>query len=142
MGRNVGRESLVKLEIGAQHSQVRLARLVAAGVATLEGFDVEAVEDFRISVDEGCVWLIDQGNGGPLMLQFSVGPDGGVEVTGETARGQSKTGGTLSELAAQILAASCAEHRFDADDAVVRFVLKTRPSSLGDGLPPGDESRS
>ena len=139
---NVSGESTVILQIGAQHSQVRLARLVAAGIAALEAFDVEAVEDFRISVDEGCVWLIDQGDGSPLTLEFAVRPGGIVEVSGETTRRDAAVNGSLGELAAQILSASCAEHRFESDGPRARFALTARASSFGGGVPLSGEGRS
>ena len=144
MGHNVSGESTVILQIGAQHSRVRLARLVAAGIATLEGFDVEAVEDFRISVDEGCVWLIDQGDGSPLTLEFAVRDGGIVEVSGETTRrdAPAPADGSLGALATQILSASCAEHRFESDGPRARFALMARTSSFGGGVPLSGEGRS
>ena len=132
-------ESTVLLHIGAQHTQVRLARLVAAGVATQEGFDVEAVEDLRISVDEACVWLIGQGAGTPLALTFTVGADGRLAVSGETERGEATSEGTLGRLAAQILAASCAEYAFTFDGTTARFALVARPPSPEATEPPGSE---
>jgi len=138
----VSSESTVILQIGAQHSQVRLARLVAAGIAALEGFDMEAVEDFRISVDEGCVWLIDQGDGSPLTLEFAVRDGGLVEVSGETTRRDSPADGALGALATQILSASCAEHRFESDGPRARFALTARTASFGGGVPLSGEGRS
>ena len=138
----MSRESIVVLQIGAQHSQVRLARLVAAGVATQEGFDVEAVEDLRISVDEACVWLIEQGGGAPLALTFSVGADGTVAVRGETGRGEAVSEGTLGRLAAQILSVSCAEHSFTLDGPKARFALVARSSAQEDANPPESGGRS
>lgn len=134
----MGRTSTVSLEIAAEHGQVRLARLVAAGIAAMEGLDLEAVEDLRISVDEGCVWLIEQGNGGALALTFTVREDGTIEVAGETARDGAPATGTLGDLVAQILAASCAEHHFEVDASHARFNLVARVVSP-DGAPAHDD---
>ena len=138
----MSRESTVALQIDAEHTQVRLARLVAAALAAQEGYDLEAVEDLRISVDEACVWLIEEGDGSPLRLVFSVGADDELRVTGETGRGTAGAEGTLGPLAAQILAASCAEHACTVDGTSARFSLRARASAAAGGGPPGDRGTS
>lgn len=129
----------VSLEIGADHRQVRLARLVAAGIGTMQGFDVEAIEDLRISVDEGCIWLIEQGDGTRLLLSFAVRADGLVQVTGETARASEPVETVLGDLAAQILAASCMEHRFELEGSQARFQLVGRSGAFDGPSPSADE---
>ena len=113
--------NVVKLEVGGDHRHVRIARLVASGVASLAGFDVESVEDLRIAVDEGCVWLIDHGRGQPLHLELRP-LSTGIEVIGETDH-DGQTDATPSVLVEQILAASCIEHHFETDGDVLRFRL-------------------
>jgi anti-sigma regulatory factor (Ser/Thr protein kinase) len=78
---------------------------LASGVASLAGFDVESVEDLRIAVDEGCVWLIDHGRGSPVRLVL-IPTSNGIEVIGETDS-DGQTDATPSLLVEQILAASC-----------------------------------
>jgi hypothetical protein len=117
--------NVVKLEVGGDHRHVRIARLVASGVASLAGFDVESVEDLRIAVDEGCVWLIDHGKGSELRLMLRPLNGRGVEVVGETDYdGQAEA--TPSVLVEQILAASCEEHHFETTGDVLRFRLLAR----------------
>jgi serine/threonine-protein kinase RsbW len=116
--------NVVKLEVGGDHRHVRIARLVASGVASLAGFDVEAVEDLRIAVDEGCVWLIEHGRGSPVRLVL-IPTSSGIEVIGETDY-DSETEATPSVLVEQILAASCEEHHFETSGAVLRFRLLAR----------------
>jgi hypothetical protein len=123
--RAVSEESnVVKLEVGGDHRHVRIARLVASGVASLAGFDVESVEDLRIAVDEGCVWLIEHGHGAPLRLVLRP-VNGGIEVVGETDY-SAQVEATPSVLVEQILAASCEEHHFDTTGDVLRFRLLAR----------------
>ena len=112
---------VVKLEVGGDHRHVRIARLVASGVASLAGFDVESVEDLRIAIDEGCVWLIDHGRGQPLHLELRP-LSTGIEVIGETDH-DGQTDATPSVLVEQILSASCKEHHFETDGDVLRFRL-------------------
>ena len=122
----------VSLEIGARHRQVRVARVAAAGIATLAGLDVDAVENLRIAVDEGCVWLIERGDGSPLRLRFDVKEDGRVEVDGVTPRGPDADHEPTSLLVHQIMSAACAEHRFEHVGDQVRFWLLTAPPTADD----------
>jgi hypothetical protein len=116
--------NVVKLEVGGDHRHVRIARLVASGVASLAGFDVESVEDLRIAVDEGCVWLIDHGQGSPVRLVL-IPSSNGIEVIGETDY-DGRSEATPSVLVEQILAASCEEHSFETTGDVLRFRLLAR----------------
>jgi serine/threonine-protein kinase RsbW len=119
----VAQESdVVKLEVGGDHRHVRIARLVASGVASLAGFDVEAVEDLRIAVDEACVWLIDHGDGSPLRLTLRIVDGESIDVVGETDHA-GNADATPSVLVEQILTASCGEHHFDTAGSVLRFRL-------------------
>ena len=53
---------------------MRLARLMASGVASTCGLPLEEVEDFRIAVDELCSTLIEMGDGQPIRLAFEIAP--------------------------------------------------------------------
>jgi len=118
----------IVLEIGSAHREVRIVRLVASGIGSLAGLDVEAIEDLRIAVDEACVWLIDRGDGGRLHLSFDLAPDGVITVTGEIGIGPSPGDPALGALVEQILAASCAEHHFETSVTHARFVVVARTS--------------
>ena len=65
----------IELSLPADSRYMRLARLMASGVATTAGLPLEEVEDFRIAVDELCATLIEMGNGEPLRLVFDVADD-------------------------------------------------------------------
>ncbi len=125
--------SAVSLEINAEHHMIRVARLVASGLAAIAGFDLDAVEDLRIAVDEGCVWLIDEGDGSPLQLACAVRDDSSVEVTGRSGRGTGD--GMVGPLVAQIMAAACALHRFEVGEATVSFTLISRTPIRHDDRP-------
>jgi anti-sigma regulatory factor (Ser/Thr protein kinase) len=74
---------VIELTLPADARLVRLARLVASGVAAAAGFDVEEVEDLRIAVDELCGALVEGGDGSPIELRFDLG-DEQVDVEGTT----------------------------------------------------------
>ena len=129
-GRTPG--ATVTLTIDAVHREVRIVRLVATGVAAMAAFDLESTEDLRIAVDEACVWLIEHGDGSALRLAFVTMEPGRLRVTGETGLGPHTPGDEdLTGLVAQILAASCAEHRFEVADGVARFTLLSTALDAG-----------
>ena len=121
----------IELVLPADTRLVRLARLVASGVATAAGFDVEEVEDFRIAVDEMCAALIEAGIGRPLLLGFDLDDDC-VSVLGSTA-----SNGTASfeierlALSAQILRVVVDEHEMTRDASHTSFRLRKRRSVPG-----------
>ena len=72
MDQNGGR---IELSLPPDSRYMRLARLMASGVATTCGLPLEEVEDFRIAVDELCATLIEMGDGEPVRLSFELGGD-------------------------------------------------------------------
>ena len=75
----------VELSLPPDSRYMRLARLMASGVATTSGLPLEEVEDFRIAVDELCATLIELGDGEVVRLTFELGRD--VLVVVGTTRG-------------------------------------------------------
>lgn len=65
----------IELSLPPDSRYMRLARLMASGVATTCGLPLEEVEDFRIAVDELCATLIEMGDGAPVRLCFELGSD-------------------------------------------------------------------
>lgn len=77
----------IELSLPADSRFMRLARLMASGVATSVGLPLEEVEDFRIAVDELCATLIEMGDGQPLRLVFDLADDS-VIVRATTRMGE------------------------------------------------------
>jgi serine/threonine-protein kinase RsbW len=117
---------VIELSLPADARLVRLARLVASGVATAAGFDVEEVEDLRIAVDELCGALVEGGNGDALQLQFSLG-DEEVHVVGTTGSGGiEQLDDQRIALSRQILDVVVDSHEVTADDGILRVRLHKR----------------
>lgn len=76
----------IELSLPPDSRYMRLARLMASGVASTCGLPLEEVEDFRITVDELCSTLIEMGDGHPILLSFELEPDTLV-VHGRTPAG-------------------------------------------------------
>jgi hypothetical protein len=66
----------IELSLPPDSRYMRLARLMASGVASTCGLPLEEVEDFRITVDELCSTLIEMGDGHPILLSFELEPAG------------------------------------------------------------------
>ncbi|MGE0878609.1 MAG: ATP-binding protein [Acidimicrobiia bacterium] len=118
-------DEAIELTLPADTRLVRLARLVASGVAAAVNFDVDEVDDLRIAVDEMCTALIEGGDGTPLRLRFVVGDDD-VCVRGESGLGE----GALSmesdrlSLSKQILGVVVNEHELIVGDDAISFRLR------------------
>jgi serine/threonine-protein kinase RsbW len=119
----------IELVLPADSDMVRLARLVASGVATFAGFDVTEVDDLRIAVDEGCAALIEAGDGRSLGLSFSLGP-ASVEVVGSTEAGTSTVDALRSSLSERILGVVADEHEFATHHGRASFRLCKWSSTL------------
>jgi serine/threonine-protein kinase RsbW len=77
----------IELSLPSDSRYMRLARLMASGVATTSGLPLEEIEDFRIAVDELCATLIEMGDGEPVRLSFELAPDAlVVEATTAASR--------------------------------------------------------
>lgn len=123
-------EERIELVLPADKRLVRVARLVASGVATTAGFDVEEVEDLRIAVDELCTALVEGGDGGALLLGFDLG-EGEVSIIGTT----SATGVAAFEperlaLSRQILAVVVDDHDLHTDHGQISMRLHKRRADL------------
>lgn len=117
---------VIELTLPADARLVRLARLVASGVATAAGFDVEEVEDLRIAVDELCGALVEGGNGDPLELRFELGQEE-VHVAGTTSSsGIEQLDEQRIALSRQILDVVVDSHDVNADDGTLRVRLHKR----------------
>ena len=126
-------EGRVELVLPADTRLVRVARLVASGVATTAGFDVEEVEDLRIAVDELCTALVEGGDGGALLLGFDLG-DGEVTIIGTTtAAGIAAFEPERLALSRQILRVVVDDHELHTDHGQISVRLhKRRASQDGD----------
>jgi hypothetical protein len=112
-------DGTIELTIPADPRLLRLVRLVASGLASTAGFDVDELDDLRIAVDEAVTALLEGGNGSSLPISFHV--DGGeVAMSGSTpASSGDPLDASRLEISTQILAAVCDEHELRVADGVV-----------------------
>ena len=113
----------VRLEIPVDTRYVRIVRLVARGVGSTAGFDIEAVDDLRISVEELCAAMFEVSDGHPVELAFRLS-DGGVEVEGRThSAPAARVDAERFALSEQILKVACDGFSLDVDDGIAHFTL-------------------
>jgi serine/threonine-protein kinase RsbW len=129
---NDGPRGPIDLTLPADGANMRVARLVASGVATAAGFDFEQLEDLRIAVDELCAALVEGGDGSNLTLRFDL-DDLGVEVNGSTwVDGTVELDPERYSLSRQILAVVVDEFTIRQADDRLHVHLTKRRASNGD----------
>lgn len=126
-------DTTIELSLPSDSRYMRLARLMASGVATTCGLPLEEVEDFRIAVDELCSTLMEIGAGGQVNLSFLL--DGDVLVV----EGRTDSGGPdrIDEdrltLSRQILDVVTDGHQLAQVDGHTAFTARKRLRSRGVG---------
>jgi serine/threonine-protein kinase RsbW len=93
-------------------------RLVASGVASLADFDLAAVEEVRVAVDELGATLIGASTGGPIELTFHLA-DGTLHVEGSTVLGDGAEL-TVDPLTDRILDVVATRHEWSSEGGVAR----------------------
>lgn len=125
--------SHIELSLPPDSRYMRLARLMASGVASTCGLPLEEVEDFRIAVDEVCATLIEMGDGEPVHLSFDLKADAlVVRATTRANEGEPIDEERLS-LSRQILDVVTDGHELDSQDGTVEFVARKLVRGTGVG---------
>ena len=125
--------SPIQLELPGDSRFMRLARLLASGVATACGLPLEEVEDFRVVVDEVCATLIEAGGGHPIRVSFCIRGD--LLVVEGTTRDGGTAGPDEDRLALsyQILDVVTQSYEFTRENGQVLFTASTRLRGGGVG---------
>lgn len=142
--------SPILLVLPADAGLMRLARLMASGIATNAGLPVDEVEDFRMAVDEVCTSLVEAAaEEGSITLRFSV-IDESLVVAGDTGNSGQIDEARLS-ISREILGAITDEQQIGIDDETIWFRIARRlpapqavhahRGSLRPDLPPSSEPR-
>jgi hypothetical protein len=95
---------------------LRVLRLVASGVASLGDFDLAAVEEVRVAVDELGSTLINASGGEPIEISFELAGDV-LRVDGRTPLGDGRQL-EVDPLTDRILDVVATSHEWRSDDGV------------------------
>jgi hypothetical protein len=119
-------DGTIELTIPPDPRLLRLVRLVASGLASTAGFDVDELDDLRIAVDEAVTALLEGGNGSNVPMRFEI-QGGQVAMTAsiKAADGDPLDADRL-ELSTQILAAVCDEHDLRVEGGSVQVRICRR----------------
>lgn len=140
---NGQRASAITLILPTDTQHLRLARLVAAGVAAPAGLGIDDIDDLRMAVDELCTTLVEAGpDDGTMTLTFVQAP-GEIEVRGVApARIPLALDERRLALSKAILAVVADEHDLapDGDSLAFRLVKRAddRTDAPGSERPAGD----
>ena len=120
----------LRLELSPDPRLLRVLRLVASGVASLGEFDLAAVEEVRVAVDELGSTLIGASTGAPIELTFELA-DNTLCVEGRTALG---SGAELEvdPLTDRILDVVATSHEWNSEGGVAhgRFEKSATPAGV------------
>lgn len=117
----------VTLTFPAAVELVRLARLVASGLAVNAGLSVDDIEDLRIGVDELCGLVVSHADTSGTVSLVLDASDGAVQVEVRAPAGPGQEPFTLDELSGHILAAAADEHHLArADGELIASLTKRR----------------
>ena len=115
----------IELTLPADSRLPRLVRLVASGLASTAGFDVDQLEDLRIAVDEAVAALLEGGDGSRLALRFEI-DDSSVTMAGQTPSNLTGLDAERLDISRQILDAVCDENELVPDGEAIRVRILTR----------------
>ncbi|HRW38488.1 MAG: hypothetical protein KDB04_12840 [Acidimicrobiales bacterium] len=109
------RAATVTLVVPADVRYFRSVRLAVGGLATLVGFDVEAIDDLRIGVDELCGALAEAGDGSDLTFHIETRVGESIRIAGRAPSGSGTPDADRSSFSHQILSVVADAHALDVD---------------------------
>jgi hypothetical protein len=116
----------LRLELPPDARLLRVLRLVASGVASLGPFDLGAVEEIRVAVDELGSTLISASTGGPIELTLElVGDTLCVEGRTDLGRGELE----VDPLTDRILEVVTTTHEWSSTGGVALGRFEKAPSA-------------
>ncbi len=116
----------VTLTFPAAVELVRLARLVASGLAAHVGLSMDDIEDLRIAVDELCALVVQHAVPDADVVLVLQPLDGGLAVEVRAPAGHNEAPFALDELSGHILNAAADEHHLSRDESWLVATLTKR----------------
>lgn len=107
----------VTLVVPADVRYFRSVRLAVGGLAPLVGFDVEAIDDLRIGVDELCGALAEAGDGSDLTFRIETNVGSSIRIAGTSPAGSGTPDADRFAFSHQILSVVADRHALDVGGA-------------------------
>lgn len=115
---------LVTITVPADVRYFRSVRLAVGGLATMAGFDIEAIDDLRIGVDEICAALAETGNGDDIRIEVAADPGQLLRVEGTVQRGADLPDEDRFAFSRQILSVVADAFGYEDEGGLVRCWLE------------------
>jgi hypothetical protein len=128
---------VVTITVPADVRYFRSVRLAIGGLATLVGFDIEAIDDLRIGVDEVCAALVEAGDGADLRLEICAEPGSRLRLEGAVRKGTVAVDQDRFAFSRQILSVVSDDYGYEEDDDQVRCWLERALVSDDDAVDTG-----
>ncbi len=125
---NTTASPLVTLTVPADVRYFRSIRLAVGGLATMVGFDIEAIDDLRIGVDEVCAALAEAGNGEDLRIEVLAVPGERLRVDGTVPSGDDQPDEDRFAFSRQILSVVADSFGYETEEGQVCCWLERRVS--------------
>jgi serine/threonine-protein kinase RsbW len=117
---------VVTLTVPADVRYFRSVRLAVGGLATMVGFDIEAIDDLRIGVDEVCAALAEAGNGDDLRIEVLAAPGERLRVEGTVPPGDEQPDADRFAFSRQILSVVADSFGYETEAGQVCCWLERR----------------
>ena len=114
----------MQIVIPADVQFFRPVRLAVGGLGALVGFDVDAIEDLRIGVDELCGTAHDAGDGSDIAIAVTVEVGSTIRVECSTPLGPTAIDDDRFQFSRRILSVVADEHGLEASDGTIRCWLE------------------
>lgn len=122
-------DAAVELTVPAEARHLRLARLTAASIAGDLGFDLDAIEDLRVAIDELCAAAIEgTSREDRLRLRYHVA-DGGIIIEGRIPSADAGAP-DLHPVARELLSIVADEYSLVSEDGARVFRVRKRGRDL------------
>ena len=116
--------SAVKIVIPADVQFFRSVRLAVGGLGALVGFDVEAIEDLRIGVDELCGAMFDAGDGSDIEVTVTIEVGSMIHIGCKTSMGEGDVDADRFVFSERILSVVADAYGIEASGGALRCWLE------------------
>jgi serine/threonine-protein kinase RsbW len=110
----------VRIRIPADVAYFRSVRLAVGALAAMVGFDVEAIDDLRIGIDELCATASEAGDGADLVIDIHPQVGSGIRIEATTTRGTVDPDPARFGFSRRILSVVADDFGYEAGDSQVR----------------------
>lgn len=122
-----------ELTLPPESRYIRLARLMASGIATSCGLTLAEIEDVRIAVDEVCATLIEVGDSDAVRLSFELTGEALIVAGGVVGAPDESIDSDRLNLSRQILDVVTDDHSLQRSGNTVSFTVRKLLRARGVG---------